>query len=150
LLMGWGARRAQAELQVRASSLTNVTFLPPVPRAELASALNTADVTVIALVEGMAGLSVPSRLYDVLAAGKPVIAVADAASELALVVRENDLGWVVRPGDAATFAASIVEARRDRQRLAEMGRRARLLVETSYSPGHIGAAWVRLVRLVGA
>jgi glycosyltransferase involved in cell wall biosynthesis len=150
LLMGWGARRGQAERHVRDSSLTNVAFHPPVPRAQLASALNTADVTVIALVEGMAGLSVPSRLYDVLAAGKPVIAIADAASELAMVVREHDLGWVIRPGDAAGFAATIVEAKRDRQRLGEMGRRARLLAETSYSPGCVGAAWVRLVRLVGA
>jgi len=45
-------------------------------------------------MSNMAGVSVPSRMYNVMAAGKPIIAVTDPDSELALVVREEDIGWV--------------------------------------------------------
>lgn len=110
-----------------------MTVLGHVPGPELADTLNTCDVAVISFVSGMAGISVPSRMYNVMAAGKPLIALADENSELALVIKEEKIGWVVPPGDVDRFVAAIREARADPARLAEMGRRARLAVESKYS-----------------
>ena len=60
-----------------------------------ATSLNACDVAVVSLAPGMSGVSVPSRMYNILAAGKPIVAVADDESELARVVREEQVGWVV-------------------------------------------------------
>jgi glycosyltransferase involved in cell wall biosynthesis len=85
----------------------------------------------------MAGVSVPSRMYNVLAAGRPILALADAHSEVALLVKEEEIGWVVTPGDAAGLARALREARADPQRLARMGMRARTLAEEKYTLGAV-------------
>ena len=98
LFVGSGARRRWLVDECRQRWLSNVTILGYVAREELGESLNACDVTVISLAAGMAGVSVPSRLYNILAAGKPIIAAADAESELSRVVREERVGWVVRLG----------------------------------------------------
>jgi len=82
-----------------------VEHLPRQPREMLGGMLAGADAIVIAFVDRMLGVSVPSRMYNVMAAGTPIIAMAHPESELALVVREEECGWVLRPGDAAGLAA---------------------------------------------
>lgn len=137
LLIGWGARKAALERAVAEQGLRNVTLLPPVPRAEVAIHMDAADLTVIAFQPGMAGVSVPSRMYDVMAAGKPILAVADEASELARVVREEGIGWVVPPGDSRALAAAIEHAvAAPRELRQEMGRRARAAVALRYTKAH--------------
>ena len=84
--------------------------------------LNACDVALISFVPGMAGISVPSRLYNVLAAGKPILAVADADSELARVVREEQIGWVIEPDDPAGLARAIRDAKDHPEERLEMGR----------------------------
>ncbi len=82
---------------------------------------------------GVAGVSVPSRMYNVMAAGKPIIAMTDDESELARVVREHDIGWVVAPCDWRGLIAVLREAQADAARLRSMGARARHAAETEYS-----------------
>jgi glycosyltransferase involved in cell wall biosynthesis len=82
---------------------------------------------------GMAGASVPSRMYNQMAAGRPILASADRHSELALVVREEEIGWVVPPEDPERLVAAILEARRDPERLRAMGERARRTAEQTYT-----------------
>ena len=146
LIIGWGALRAEVGAAIRARNLRNVTLHPPVPRAELPAALGAADVAVVALLPGMTGLSVPSRMYNILAAGKPVIAIAERDSEVGLLVEEERIGWVVNPSDAGALVAAIGEARRDPKWLAEMGARARRCAEARYSRQHIIDAWTRLIK----
>ena len=92
LFVGWGGRKAW--LRRSAKRLRNVTVLLACSEEELPEYLNAvSDVAIIPLLHGMSGVSV--RLADnVLAAGKPVLAVADPNSELAMVVREERVGWV--------------------------------------------------------
>src|SRR5207253_8495264 len=125
MIFGAGARRGEVEHDIASRGLRNVTLLPPVAREELSASLNAADLAVVAMRGGMSGISVPSRLYNILAAGRPVIAIADDDSEIAMVVREEEIGWVVPPGDLAAFIGAIEDARRDRPRLDAMSRRAR-------------------------
>jgi colanic acid biosynthesis glycosyl transferase WcaI len=96
------------------------------------------------LKTGMEGISVPSRLYNVLAAGNPVLAVAHEASELAQVVRDEHCGWVVSPGDITTMAACVREAAADRARLEGMRARAREAAEQKYSRQRVVAQFVEL------
>jgi colanic acid biosynthesis glycosyl transferase WcaI len=133
MIVGAGARRGEVEHDIASRGLRNVTLLPPVAREELSASLNAADVAVVAMRAGMSGISVPSRLYNILAAGRPVIAIADSDSEIAMVVREENIGWVVPPGDLAAFIAAIHDARSDAARLESMGRRARAAAERKYT-----------------
>jgi glycosyltransferase involved in cell wall biosynthesis len=94
---------------------------------------------------GMSGISVPSRLYNILAAGRPIIAIADHDSEIAMVVREEEIGWVVPPGDPAAFVDAIADARRDPARLEAMGRRARIAAEQKYTRSHAIDAYLALI-----
>jgi hypothetical protein len=50
---------------------------------------------------------VPSRVYNLLAIGRPVILVSENDAEAAMTVSENKLGWVVRPGMAGELAGAI-------------------------------------------
>jgi glycosyltransferase involved in cell wall biosynthesis len=133
LFIGTGAKKKWLERAVDDRGLTNVTLLPYQPRDALTVSLGACDLAVISFAPGMSGLSVPSRMYNVMAAGKPILAVADLESEIAWVVREEMIGWVTPPGDAAEIVSVILEAKSDGARLVEMGRRARTAAETKYS-----------------
>ena len=148
VLLGSGARRRRLELDVRERGLGNVVLLPPRPRSEQQLFLNACDVAVVSLVRGMMGIGVPSRLYNILAAGRPVIVISEAESEAALVVREIDAGWVVAPGDVDGLLAVIGAARRDPDRLREMGARARRAAEDRFSFDKVIADYRRVLRAV--
>ena len=74
------------------AGLANVTFHPYRPRSELSASLSSASLHFVGLAGGLSGAMVPSRLYGVLAAGRPVLVAADDASEAAQLVREAGAG----------------------------------------------------------
>jgi glycosyltransferase involved in cell wall biosynthesis len=145
LFVGWGGRRAQLEQAVREEALGNVTVQPPAPREELSAFLNAGHLAVIAFRPGMAGVSVPSRMYNVMAAGRPLLAVADEDSELVRVVREERCGYVARPGDAASVVATIEQAYAQRAELDEIGRRGRAAVLRQYTRTEVAQQWQQLI-----
>lgn len=146
MIVGTGAQRVAVEELARARKATNVTFVGRVARNEIGALLNTADIAIVSLVAGMAGVSVPSRIYNILAAALPVIAVAERDSEIARIVAENDIGWVVAPGDIGGLVTAVRQARGERQRLAEMGRRARVVVEQKYTRAAAVRAYADVVK----
>ena len=76
---------------------------------------------------------VPSRTYNTMAAGSPIIAVADEHSELSQVVKEEEIGWVVAPGDIETLQSVILQAADQPETLQVMATRARNAAEEKYS-----------------
>jgi len=124
-IIGGGARRDELVALAEALDARLVRFLPYQPRELLSQSLSAADVHVVGLARGLAGYVVPSRLYGVLAAGRPVIAAADAESETAQIVERAGCGVVVPPGRPDLLAAAIRQVRAGELDLAEMGRRGR-------------------------
>lgn len=86
---------------------TNLRYLPRQPRERLNAMLSCSDATVIAFKPAMNGVSVPSRMYNVMAAGVPIIAIADADAELSRTVTENEAGWQMAAGDADSLERLI-------------------------------------------
>jgi glycosyltransferase involved in cell wall biosynthesis len=127
LLIGSGAQFEM--LRAAARTLPNLTIVPRRPRSELADVLNACDVGLVSLAAGMGGVSVPSRVYNILAAGKPIIAVADAESEVARLIREANVGWIVPPRRPDLLVAAVQASRVDLAHDREMPRRARRLAE---------------------
>ena len=115
-----------------ANGVKSVTILPPRPRSEQNDFLNACDVAILSLVPGMLGLAVPSRTYNLMAAGKPIIALVAERSEVARVVREESIGWVIEPGAVDQTVRALTSAKENRTQLLAMGRRARQAVDEKY------------------
>ncbi|HHY57526.1 MAG TPA: glycosyltransferase family 4 protein, partial [Chloroflexi bacterium] len=145
LLIGSGAKKRWVEQTATSLHLSNLTVLGNRPRSDQSNFLNACDVALISFIPGMAGVSVPSRMYNIMAAGKPIIAMADRHSELAQVVIEEGIGWVIDPGDEAALERTIMEAASQPELLCAMGQRARLAAETKYSPERANQAYRNLV-----
>jgi glycosyltransferase involved in cell wall biosynthesis len=128
LLIGGGARRDELKELTKLLEVEAVHFYGYQPREVLSQSLSSADVHVVGLARGLAGYVVPSRLYTILAAGRPVIVAADDESETARVVREVDCGIVVPPGRPELLAAAIRRAHGGELDLAAMGERGRAYV----------------------
>ena len=129
LFIGDGNRRAALEERVRARGLDNVRFLPFQPRDQLRWTYASSDVCLVSLKPGLAGYIVPSKLYPILAAGRPYIAAVEAISEVAALTERHRCGVVVTPGDAAQLAAEIQRLAEQRPEREAMGARARLAAE---------------------
>ncbi len=106
--------------------------------------LGAADVSVVAFVNGMAGISVPSRVYNVMCAGRPIIVVADRRSEVAELVAEHGLGWIVEPGDVRALVRAVEAAASDPYAVVAAGARARAVAEKFYTRGAVVAQYVSL------
>ncbi len=130
VIAGFGARHAEMiALAHRLEVWETVRFLPYQPRSRLPLSLASGDVHVVGLARGLAGYVVPSRLYGVLSAARPVVVAADEESETARIVREVGCGLVLPPGRPELLARTIRELREGVHDLAEMGRRGREYVE---------------------
>ena len=128
VLIGGGARREELKALARLLEVENVVFMGYQAREGLGESLSSADVHVVGLAQGLAGYVVPSRLYGILAVGKPVIAAAEESSETASVVRGADCGVVVPPGRPELLARAIRQAYDGELDLQAMGERGRAFV----------------------
>jgi colanic acid biosynthesis glycosyl transferase WcaI len=128
-IIGGGARRDELTLLARRLRADKVRFLHWQPYELRSLSLSTADIHVVGLARGLAGFVVPSRLYGILAAGRPVIAAAEPESETAQLVARIECGVVIPPGNSFALARAIRAAHDGEFDLAEMGRRARAFAE---------------------
>ena len=127
VFVGGGARREEVERL--AEGLSNVRFQPFRPAGEIPSVMAAGDLHVVTIRRGLEGLVVPSKLYEILAAGRPVLAAAPEESDAARIVREWDCGFVADPEDSSAVAEAVRRAMADPGGLADMGRRSRLAAE---------------------
>lgn len=127
VLAGEGARKSSLMSQAAARGLSNVCFLPYQPKELLAESLSAADLHLIPLKAGAAGCLVPSKVYGIMAASRPFVAMMDSASEVARLAKRHDIGSVVPPGDDAALAASVRDLANRPNDLALMGLKARQL-----------------------
>jgi colanic acid biosynthesis glycosyl transferase WcaI len=123
VLVGDGVKKAALEEQAR--GLPNVRFLPFQPKERLRESFASADVFVVSLKAGMAGYIVPSKLYGILAAGRPYVAAVDDSSEVAAITRRHGCGVVVGPGKASELAEAVLKLYHDRALARTMGESAR-------------------------
>jgi colanic acid biosynthesis glycosyl transferase WcaI len=125
VLIGGGARRDELKGLAKLLEVEQVVFMGYQPRELLADSLSAADLHVVGLARGLSGYVVPSRLYGVLAVGRPVLAAAESDSETATVIEEVGAGVLVPPGRPELLARAIRKAHDGEYDLDEMGRRGR-------------------------
>ena len=125
LFIGDGNRRPALEAAVAARGLSNVRFLPFQPRSDLRWTYASSDVCLVSLKPGLAGYIVPSKLYPILAAGRPYIAAVESGSEVAAITTRYRCGVLAEPGDADQLAAQIRRLADDRAARLAMGAESR-------------------------
>ena len=131
-MIGEGARKSWLQERAHAMGLKNVTFLPYQPLENLGESLSAADLHLIPLAPGAAGCLVPSKIYGILAAGRPFIAMMEENAEIAQIARDAKVGFVVRPGNVEALIDAIREAIDSPEHLKQMGARARRLAEVRF------------------
>lgn len=145
LFVGGGHLRSALEAAVKARGFRRFVFRDYAPREALSESLSAADVHFVSLRPEMEGLVVPSKIYGIAAAGRPVIAIAAAEGEVAALVAHHRFGLIVRPGDSAGFAAAITSLRDDAGLRIEMGRNARALVDGVAAKRAVLSRWRSLL-----
>jgi glycosyltransferase involved in cell wall biosynthesis len=133
VFVGSGAKKPWLDSAVSSRQLNNVSVLGTRPRTEQSVFLNACDVGLISLVDKMWGTAMPSRTYNILAAGKPILALTEDGSELARVIDEERVGWYVRPGNAVKLKEVVLQCYDERSELPKMRERARNAALAKYS-----------------
>ncbi len=151
VIVGFGARHAEIQSLAVRLETDKVRFLPYQPREVLPLSLAAGNLHFVGLARGLSGYVVPSRLYGILAAGRPVIVSAEADSETAQVVSGVGCGVVLPPGRPELVARVIRDAYDGRLDLADMGRRGREYVTAEADRAvAVGRYRVVLRELVGS
>lgn len=141
-----GDGAARATLEAEAAGLVNVRFAGYQPRERLAEVLATADLHTVPLHAGLGNVSVPSKTYSILAAGRPVLAAVDAGTEVPRMIAAAGAGLAVPPDDGVAFVTGLRRLLADPDELGRMGARGRAWVEHAASPAAVAAAYEELVR----
>ena len=128
VVIGFGATREHAVALAERREVEAVTFLPYQPREVLSESISAAQLHYVGLAKGLSGFVVPSRVYGVLAAGRPLLVAADADSETAQLAEREECGLVAPPGRPELVAAAIRRAYAGDVDLQEMGARGRAYV----------------------
>ena len=144
LVNGDGAARSTLEEAGR--GIANLRFHGFVEADRLSELLATGDVHVVPLRAGLGHVSVPSKTYSILAAGRPVLASIDPDTAVPRILASSAAGVSVPPDDPDAFVDALRSLVGDESERAEMGRRGRAWVEREASPSAVGDAYDRLIR----
>ena len=125
VFVGEGVKKTELQARAQALQLSNVTFLPFTPKERLSESFASADVFVVSLQRGLAGYIVPSKLYGILAAGRPYVAAVEDDCEVAALTRTHECGLVSEPGSPDQLADRILRFYRDRELTQRYGVNAR-------------------------
>ena len=136
-----GDGAARKKLEEDCARLTNVYFGDYQPIERLSEVLATGDIHVVPLRAGLASVSVPSKSYSILAAGRPMLAAIDPGTEIPNMLQQSGAGVAVEPDSSAAFIEALSQLVSRREQLHEMGSRGRTWVETHASPASVAAQY---------
>jgi colanic acid biosynthesis glycosyl transferase WcaI len=132
LLIGDGHRRDWVESEARRRGLDNVLMKPLQPREYLAETLSLPDLHLVSLLPDLEACSIPSKLFGILAAGRPTLFVGDLDGEVARIISEGSCGAAVAIGDGDGLSRRIVELERSATLRQRMGVNARQVFEETF------------------
>jgi len=149
LFVGGGQNYDTLQRRVEQHKACHVVFQPYQPRASLVLSLSVPDIHLVTLFPNLEGLIVPSKIYGIMAAGRPALFVGDPDGEVGRLIRTHDIGLVVPPGDGAALIAAVRSLAADPQRCRDMGARARALFERAYDRPVALQRWTDIVDRIG-
>jgi glycosyltransferase involved in cell wall biosynthesis len=150
LFIGGGNKFAELAHSARERGLDHLfRFLPYQNRKVLRFSLGVPDIHLISLKPELEGLIVPSKLYGIAAAGRGIVAVAAPDGEVGRLVRRHGCGFVVQPGQGKVLADTLLSLSRNADLIAEMGRRARAMLDSQFTRRQAFERWESLIDNIG-
>ena len=137
VINGDGAARKSLQDEVNATDIDNVYFADYQPIERLSEVLASGDIHVVPLKTGLASVSVPSKMYSILSAGRPVVAAIDAGTEIPRTLAESGAGIAVAPDNEAEFISALQILISDGAKRVAMGALGRTWVEQHASAGAV-------------
>lgn len=113
LFIGDGAYKNELNDTLLKLNDPKLKYIGPIDPLEKSNGLNACDISIVTLAEGMYGLGVPSKAYYAMAADKPILAIMDENSEVALMVKKHKIGWVVPAGDSQKLLQTLIEIKQE-------------------------------------
>lgn len=132
VFVGGGALERQLKNYVKDNNLANVAFIPYQDKDNLIYSLNCADVHMLSNSKGIKGISIPSKMYGILACGKYVIGILEHGSEAAMIIEESGCGKVIAPGDSVALKELFTYVINNREKIREIGMRGRKYLEKNF------------------
>jgi colanic acid biosynthesis glycosyl transferase WcaI len=145
LIIGSGAKMEALKRGVATRALGNFRFLPYHPRDALEDSLTAADLHLVSLLPALEGLIVPSKLYGILAAGRPLIFIGDADGDIGRVIHRGQCGRSVTVGDSKGLADSLRKLAAEPDVRALMGARARTMLCEEFGLQQAIERWIALI-----
>jgi len=133
LISGEGVRKKALLQAVEKMQLTNVRLIPYQPRNRYGELLALADISVVTLNQASSTNSLPGKTFNIMASGRPILAITDPQSELGKVIEQFECGIVVPEGQAEELADKIVTLLNAPQKLTEMGRKGRQAIVSFFN-----------------
>jgi len=146
LMIGGGSRLSELKTIATKRRLeASFRFMPYQDRTALAYSLGVADAHWLSLNPKLEGLIVPSKFYGIAAAARPIVAIADRDGEIGRLVQRFGCGFVIAPGDTAALVAALQAMARDPAMVAELGGRARNMLDTQFTRRQGFTRWRELL-----
>jgi colanic acid biosynthesis glycosyl transferase WcaI len=145
-IVGDGAERARIESLIVTAGLTNVTMVPHQPYAAVPAIYGASHVCLVLQASGTGASVLPSKAVQIAGAGRPLLAVCDAGSDLAGFVTSTGVGLVVPPGRPDLLAGGVKQMQNDYASWSGRAQASRLEVRDAYSVEHIAGAYSRLIQ----
>jgi colanic acid biosynthesis glycosyl transferase WcaI len=145
LMTGGGVRSNELRAAVAQASLASFRFQGYQPAAMLSESLAAADVHLVSLLPSLEGLIVPSKVYGILAAGRPIVFIGDTRGEVANLLRDNDCGISVAVGAGRQLADALQALQADPERVRALGANARRLALACHCSDGAAADWLELL-----
>ena len=144
-----GDGAARSELERDAVGLSNIRFSGYQPAERVPEVLATADIHVVPLRAGLGAVSVPSKTYSILAAGRPVVAAIDAGTEVTRILELSGAGVSVAPDEPLAFTEALRAMVNSGSAATEAGARGRLWVESHVSPARVAHSYLDVIASLG-
>lgn len=145
LFIGSGAKKSLIIEHIDKKTSSNVHYISYMDRTRQNEFLNACDIGIVTLSDGMYGLGVPSKAYNIMAAGKPILYIGDEGSEIFRMVTENDIGWAFRSDQRQEILAVVNSFEVCSEDIKRKGSRARLLAEGEYSKRRVLDRYFRAI-----
>lgn len=134
--VGAGSIKNQLVAYKEENNLNNVVFIPYQAKEDLIYSLNAGDIQWCVSAAGIKGVSVPSKLYGIMAVGKPVLAVLEEGSEARLIIEETKCGLVTQPGNYQEIETMIQKVINDRDKYKLVGKTGRQYLMQNLTKDH--------------
>ena len=145
LFIGDGGKKEKLKELVNEKNLKNIKFLPYQPLEVLPYSLTSSDVSIITLEKGAEGLGVPSKTYNIMASGRPILALVGENCEIAEIIKESNCGFRCNQDDVDKAVKILSSLYEKQEQLKIMGERARRYFESHFTRSQITKEYFNLL-----